>query len=310
MKKQLLYLLALSMIFIQTSNIVFSKTTSLSNPVRIAIKKYKAGNYTGCLQDCKNIIYHDPSNAVAYYYLAMAYAQAGDKDNAIKAYTRVLGLAPNARLSQYAQTGKRCLETPDKCHDDSGASPDPDLDKFMGKPDVMVSDKVQQGFRDRALKNIQNEINTGKEMDNYDLNQIKQRTDAGSDDKIAQNKPTDAEIVKALKVLNAAGLNPYGQTQTQPQAQIQPQTQAQPDTAVSNLTPMVPAQNPEMAQLSALINQGNSNNNNNEMMNMLPYMMMQKNKDGSSNYSPQLMQAVIMNSMMPNLNFDMDKDNK
>lgn len=305
MKKILLYLLALGMIFTQTSNYVLSKTSSVSNPVKIAIKKYKTGNYTGCLQDCQNIIYHDPSNAVAYYYLAMSYAQAGDKNNAVKAYAKVLSLGPNARLSQYAQTGKRCLENPDKCHDDGGASKDPDLDKFMATPDVMVSDKVKQGFQERALKNIQTEINTGKDMDSYDLNQIRQRTDAGTDNKVAQAKPTDAEIVKALRVLNEAGLNPYSQAQVQPQVQMQ----AQPDASVSNITPLPTQQNPDMAQLSALLNAGNSNNNNNAMMNMLPYMMMQS-KDGTSNYSPQLMQAVMMNSMMPNLNFDLDKDNK
>lgn len=301
MKKILLYLLAVFMIFTQTSNYVLSKTAHISNPLRVAIKKYKTGNYTGCLQDCQNIIYHDPSNAVAYYYLAMSYAQAGDKNNAVKAYAKVLSLGPNARLSQFAQTGKRCLETPDKCHDDGTASPDPELDKFIAQPNLPVSNTVQQGFRDRALKNIQNEINSGKDMDSYDLNQIKQRTDAGTDNKIAQAKPTDAEIVKALRVLNEAGLNPYAQVQVQPQEQIQPVP------VVNNQVPFVPQQSPEMAQISAMINQGSSNNNNDAMMNMLPYMMMQ-NKDGSNNYSPQLMQAVMMNSMLPNLNFDTDKD--
>lgn len=302
MKKKLLYLLAVSMFFMQTYNVAFSKT-NLSNPVRIAIKKYKTGNYTGCLQDCKNIIVHDPSNAVAYYYLAMSYAQAGDKNNAVKAYSKVLSLSPNARLSQYAETGKRCLESPDKCHDDgTGASPDPAMDKFISK-DQTVSDKVQQGFQERALKNLQYDINKDKDIDNYQLNQFKQRSDAPIDTKIAQNKPTDAEIVKALRVLNAAGLNPYAQQQTQPQGQMQ-----QSDNTVNNIMPFTPPQqSPEMAQISAMLNQGNSNNNNNQMMNMLPYMMMQ-NKDGSSNYSPQLMQAVIMNSMMPNLDFDTNKD--
>lgn len=303
MKKKLLYLLAVSMLFVQSANIALSKTR-LSNPVRVAIHKYKTGNYTGCLQDCKNIVYHDPTNAVAYYYLAMSYAKAGDKDNAVKYYSKVLSLSPNQRLSDYAKTGKRCLETPDKCHDDgTGGSADPDLDKFMAK-DLPVSDKVQQGFQERALKNIQYDINKGKDLDPYELNQIKQRSDIETGEKIAQNKPTDAEIVKALRVLQDAGLSSYVQ---QP-AQQQPSQVADPQAAMMN--PYMQAasypQNPEMAQISAMLNQGNSNNNN-QMMNMLPYMMMQ-NKDGTSNYSPQLMQAVMMNSMMPNLNFDTDKD--
>lgn len=298
MKKQLLYLIALSVILTQTSNYVLSKTSSLSNPVRVAIQKYKSGNFTGCLQDCQNIVSYDPSNPVAYYYLALSYAQAGDKDNAVKAYAKVLNLSPNAKLAQYAETGKRCLETPDKCHEDAGTS-DPELDQFVAKPNVTVSDKVKQGFQERALKNLQNDINNGKEIDNYELNQFNHRTEAETDNKLAQNKPTDAEIVAALKVLNEAGLNPYAQKQMPTQVQMQP------DMVVNN---MPTQQSPEMAQLSTLINSNNSTNNN-EMMNMLPYMMMQS-KDGTNNYSPQLMQAVIMNSMMPNLNFDVDKDNK
>ena len=41
--------------------------------LKSGISKYKNGNYTGCLQELYALTKKDPSNAAAYYYMAMAY---------------------------------------------------------------------------------------------------------------------------------------------------------------------------------------------------------------------------------------------
>lgn len=300
MKKYLVSLTAILVLSAMASSCTFAKTTSASSSVKIAIKKYKMRNYTGCLQDCQAIVQRDPSNALAYYYMGMSYAQAGMKDAAVNSYARVLALNPNPRLLEYATTGKRCLETPDKCHPSDTSQQDQSaLDKFIASPTVDgLSSTVRKGVQQRSLEAIKNEINSDKEIDSYDLKKLNQNDDQVlKQDKIAsdasatpQNTPTNDEIVAALKVLKKAGLADYSQA-----AVNNPYAQA------ANY------QNPEQAQLNMLMGADGKSQNNDAMMNMLPFMLAQ-NKNGNGNYSPQMMQAVIMNSMMSNMNLDLDKD--
>ena len=49
-----------------------------------------------------------------------------------------------------------------------------------------------------------------------------------------------------------------------------------------------------------------NNNNNNSMMNMLPMMMSQVQK--GQNIDPRVMQAMMMNSMMPDFSFGSNND--
>lgn len=301
MKKRLLSLMAVLVLLVQVAPYALASTNQTNNYVRIAIKKYKRGNFTGCLQDCQSIVRRDPSNAVAYYYMALAYVQAGKRNYAIKAYSKVLSLSSNPKLQEYATTGKRCLETPDKCHLE-GAGDSPALDKFIATPNEAASYSVRQDIEKLKLENVKNEINSGKDLDSYQLNKFRDysnnRSQADTSDKVSQKKPTNDEIVAAMRVLKDAGINPYA-------APVQTATSGQ--AAVLNpCTQTINYQNPEMAQLNMLLGTNNQSNNN-SMLNMLPALAAQ-NKDGTSNYSPQLMQAVIMNSMMSNFNLDTDKD--
>lgn len=292
MKRMLFFILAVFAIICTVSSPVYAKKSSHYTPVQAAIKKYKAGNYTGCMQACQAIVAKDPSNAVAYYYMAISYAQAGDKDNAVNSYQTVMNLKPNARLLEYATMGKRCLETPDKCTPSKSPSADPELDKFIASPySDGLSSSVKKGIRDNEIRRVKNEINSGKDIDPYDFRKL-DKSQADNTNEVAGKKPTNDEIVAALKVLNDAGLNPYNQQQT----------------AINPYLPQVNSQSPEMAQMSALLGGSSQNNTNGGMMNMLPYMMAQ-NKNGSSNYSPQMMQAAIMNSMMSSMNYNTDRDN-
>ena len=304
MKKYLLSI-ALIIVFSQFFSCAFAANYSVSSPVKVAIKKYKAGNYTGCLQDMQSIVSRDPSNAIAYYYMAMAYAQAGKKDQAITSYQKVLGLKPNATLYTYAAKGKRCLETPDKCTDPTQASSD--IDKMVTSPyGDGLSNTVRVDVEKKHLDTLKNEINADKDVNNYELRKFRDYTNQHSELKTEgktasknSDEPSNDEIVAALKVLTKAGLNPYAQ-----QNGVNPYQYQQ----------MAGAQNTEMAQLNMLMNGNNqgNNNNNNSMMNMIPMMMAQSKsgQGGGSSYNPQMMQAMMMNSMLPDMNFTSNDNNK
>lgn len=311
MKKQLLCLIAIIMVLAQGSCVVLAKSTA-SNPVRVAIRKYKIGNFTGCLQDCQTIVRRDPSNSIAYYYMAMSYVQAGKKDEAIGAYSKVLSLNPKTRLLEYATTGKRCLETPDKCVLESPDVPSSDVDKFIASPSNGLSAKVKNDLNNTHLQHVKNEINNQKELDSYELRKFKdyteKRSQAETGDLIAQTKPSNDEIVAALKVLNAAGLNPYSQAQQSAMISSDNQQVQNTNPYVQVANPYASGyENPEMTQLSALMGSNGQSKDGSSIANMIPFMLAQ-NKNGSQNYSPQMMQAVIMNSMMPDMTLDLDKD--
>ena len=305
MKKKLLYLIAIMVVFAQASGVSFAKST-VSNPVKVAIKKYKIGNYTGCMQDCQTIVKSDPSSAVAYYYMAMSYVQAGKQSEAIDAYSKVLSLNPKSKLLEYATTGKRCLETPDKCVLETPDTTS-DVDKFIASPATdSLSGKVKADLNAKRLEQVRNQINKDQDMDSYKLRKFQDYTNKSSNpdvtDKAAQKTPSNDEIVAALKVLNAAGLNPYSQA---PQsAMVSPEVQQQ---VINPYDQMQNSQTPEMAQLTALMGPSGQSKEANSMANMIPFMLAQ-NKNGGTNYSPQMMQAVIMNSMMPDFTLDVDKD--
>ena len=303
MKKLLIYFIAALFISVQVvSPCVFA--TGYTPAIKAAVNKYKGGNYVGCLQDCLNITYHDPKNAIAYYYMAMSYAQSGQKDKAVAAYSRVLGLGPNAMLADYATTGKRCLETPELCDPsanaaataaaaptstDSAANSAEALDKFiMSGYSNTLSTSVKKDLEQQQLNNIKNQINSGQDLDDNSmklLNDASGQINPVNTTATASKQPTEQDIAAAMKVLNEAGVNPYSQ--------------------VGNY------QNPQAMQLQALQSFNNnpvsSSNDSNAMLNMIP-MMMQQGKTGQGNYSPQLMQAFIMNSLTGNMDLDFNKN--
>ncbi len=300
MKKKLICLTTVIVFLLQLYSCVFAQNNYLSNDLKIAIKKYKTGNYTGCLQDCQNIIKNNPSNPIANYYLAISYVQTGKKDKAIEFYSKVLKLNSGPRLVDYASTGKKCLETPEQCSFNSGSLNQADiseLDKFIASPPIDgLSQSVRQDFRQRRLDNLRYDINKDRELDDYSFKKFKDYSRQKSMDlqdniKIAQNKPSEKEIQQALQVLNDAGIN-YS---TSPMEHD--------NSNIKNIN----YQNQELMQLKALMGNNNQSQESNAMLNMLPFMLTQ-NKDGKNNYSPQVMQAIIMNSMMPDLNYDLDTD--
>lgn len=262
--------------------------------MKVAITKYKKGNYTGCMQDCRYVLDRS-ENPLAYYYLGNCFIKLGRPDLASVFYRQIIKMNAGSILVEYSNKALKCINDPDSCKLD--ASNSSELDKFIASPPSDgLSPTVRKDFEQKHLDTIRNDINSDKDLDSYSFKKINYDNSIQDLSKIAQAKPTDAEVKAALKVLNDAGINPYDKQQVVSDTQ----NENTPEAILKQTS-----QDPELAQLSAFINGGNQSNNKNSMMDMLPYMMMQ-NKDGSSAYSPQMMQAVIMNSMMNDMNYSLD----
>ena len=102
MKKTVIRVLSV-LILLASVNVVYAKVKATSPATAQAIKFYKAGNYVQSYIKCTAIVEKDPSDALAYYYLAMSNAQLGKKDEAIRAYDNAIYLSPNGVLGSYAK---------------------------------------------------------------------------------------------------------------------------------------------------------------------------------------------------------------
>lgn len=258
--------------------------------IKSAVAKYKAGNYSGCLQELFSLTKKDPSNALAYYYMAMAYTHVDMPNDAIEAYEKVIALSPNEYLVEYATKGRDCLTDGPACHpvEENSTEEMDDLDRFINAPyGNGLSPELNQQVKQKQLINIKETINKKDELEHQDIQRIKDfdknKSSFNDNDKIAQ--VSDEEVLKAIKTLRDAGLtlsvqseNPYSQ--------------------------MAQYQDPRMAEMSMML--GNNNNNGNSMMNMLPMLMSQAQK--GENIDPRVMQAMMMNSMMADFSFNNNND--
>lgn len=247
-----------------------------NSALNTAIQKYKAKNYVGCIQDTTDLTKKDPSNAVAYYYMAISYAKIGNKDKALSAYQKVIDLSTNTTLVEYAQKGTTCINSPETCKEDltSSKKTETELDKFI-KGKSSVSAEVNQKLKEIRSEQMKNHINN-------DADQMQK-----------SEMPTNDEIAEAVKTLARAGINPF-QMQT-----VTPVLQAQ----------QAMYQNPEYAQLQMLL--GNNTNNNGDFMNMLPYFLAQKEGNSQNpNISADMFKNMMMSSMVGNMSTTFDFDNK
>ncbi len=194
--KKLLPVITFVVVCALTMNIAGARTTT--NPaLSSAIKMYKSGNYVQTYGTLTDIVKKDPSNAVAYYYLAMTCVQVGKKSEAISNYDRVLSLKPEGILGKYALKGKTCIETPDKCHEalDNQTEMDTFIHSRFGSG---FSKEARSDYERQKIQNLMREMNRNKEIT---PNKFRDYKDFSSE------VPTNDEIVTALRVLQSAGLS-------------------------------------------------------------------------------------------------------
>ena len=98
----------------------FKEIPEFINPSMASIKeKYRLGNFTGCMQEAEAYVRKNPKDTFGFYYLAMSYAKSGDKENAIKAYEKVISMHDSPIIVKYATNGRNCVMdgNPDKCYE-------------------------------------------------------------------------------------------------------------------------------------------------------------------------------------------------
>jgi len=249
-----------------------------SSALSSAIQKYKSKNYVGCIQDTMDLTKKDPSNAVAYYYMAISYARIGNRDKALDAYQKVIDLSTNTTLVEYAQKGTTCINDPEACKANEASATnkiESELDKFI-RSGSSYSNEVKQKLQEIRTEQMKNNINTD------------------ADQNIRSEMPTNDEIAEAVKTLAKAGFNPFQMNAANPVMQAQ----------------QALYQNPEYAQLQMLLGNNNTSSNG-DFMNMLPYFLAQKqNSSQNPNISADMFKNMMMSSMVGNLSTTFDVDNK
>ena len=81
-----------------------------SKPTLESIKqKYKNSNFAGCMQEAEAYVALNPNDTLGFYYLAMSYTKTNQKENAIKAYEKVIELNDNPMIVKYATNGRNCV---------------------------------------------------------------------------------------------------------------------------------------------------------------------------------------------------------
>lgn len=200
MKKYII--LSLLSLFICSSNVNFANAkTTVTPALSSAIKLYKVGNYTECYTSLKQIVKNEPANALAYYYLAMAAVQIGNKEDAINNYEKVIMLSPSDKLMKYAEKGKVCIESPAQCHDNS--SDVSDLDDFIQtKFGSGFSEKAKSEYEKLKIENMMREMDRRNDIP---ASRFKEYKDFSS----YNNMPTNEEIVNAFRIIQKAGLSDF-----------------------------------------------------------------------------------------------------
>lgn len=182
------------------SVLILSSTLTMAKPVVTsdlagAIKLYKAGNYTACYDKLNAIVKKDPSNALAYYYLAITSAQVGKREEAIENYEKALSIAPSdSNIGRYAQRGKTCLESPDKCEELSKKN---EVEQLL-RTRKTFSEEVRADYEKLKLENMMRELNRSDDIEPQKFKEYKD---------FSSMEPTNDEIVAALRTLQRAGFN-------------------------------------------------------------------------------------------------------
>lgn len=309
-----------------------------SNPSLESIRaKYKKSNFAGCLQECISYVKLHPNDTLGFYYMAMCYTKVSDKENAIKAYEKVISLNANPMIVKYATNGRNCVlgEDKEKCYQNVN---EPDLiypyanignnvDLTPVDPNVLIN---------RNLVNLQNKLSPQAVNENKDNKNG--QNNGKDDDKNKINLPFATQDEQLDKFINAPygnGLSPdlnkeYKQLQLRkiqesintgddnPEKDMNnvndiKHFDKQSDSGTIKLAYVAPSdemkklsQDPEFTQsqreldeLRMLLgNDSNSKSSNDDLMNLVPYMSGQ-----DKNLSPEVIQAMMIKSMMPDFTF-------
>ncbi len=258
------------------------------------INKYKEKNYVGCIQEAQAKMQQDNPNPVAMYYMALSYTQIGDVKAALDIYDAILKLKPGDTLTECAIRGRDCLIGGPSCPNTGieGAEIDAQVQEYKNSTLLndsttdLTEEPIAQILDEQELKTLPDMlVDTSKKKS---PEPVVEETPVPEPEIAAAetSAPNNDDVAKALKTLQDAGIA------------VTLQPTGMPVTAQNY--------NSEMAQMSMLL--GGNNGYQNRSFDMLPYMMMQS-QNNPSQYNPQMVQAMMMNYMMPSMDFNSNNNN-
>jgi hypothetical protein len=248
----------------------------------------------------------------------------GKKDVAAKCFQKSINCKATGTLLEMAVKGRDCIKGGMYCHTPVNPKIDinalkaeklkgyDDLDKFIMSPysGHGFTPELEKEYQQKQLDVLQKTINNKDNLNNTDMNQLKkiereqsylQNGEIMGMAAALDDTPSDKEILNAIDVLRRAGLNISTTTTGNTSSDRVVTEKKTPDVNPSNYI------NPEYENINMLLGNGN-NNNSDPMMSMLPYML--KDNENGKNIDPQVVQAMMMHSMMSGLNGLNSTDNK
>lgn len=299
------------------------------------IEKYRRSDFAGCLQECISYVRKNPYDTLGYYYLAMAYTKCSDKDNAVRAYEKVIELNDNPMIVKYATNGRNCILGSEDAPCYQNVNEPEYLRPFANLADLDLRPIDPQVLIDRNLARLKDRLNPYEyEGENQDGNW----NGNGNQDENNKEKVTlpfgkqDDDLDRFINAPYGNGLSPelnkqYKQLQLKKiQESINKSEEATPDKKQRNLLdikkfdkqksdnetiklayeptaadmenlmkdPEFVKQKQELDELNMLL--GNDKKDNSDIMDLLPYMT-----EGDKKLSPEVIQSMMIKSMMGNI---------
>ena len=280
-----------------------------------AIRKYKAGNYTGCLQDMQTIAKKDPSNAVAHYYIGTSYLKIGMKTEAQKAFERVIDINSVPQLTSLALQANYCIsskassckymtltssqinelkQNPTAFYEKLKSGEKlPEVQQESSDIEELIKGRYPSNVHPDALRVIEEE-RLLREQENVNKSENEDKTV-----KIASAKPSEKEIVQALETLSEAGFTLQAPVKEESESEMR---KAQAET----MKRVVEMYRPQMMMPDMAMMNGSNQNNG---MNMMNYMMLMQQGEGKTKITPEMAQIMMMNQMSGGLGLGTDGSN-
>ncbi|MBQ8459664.1 tetratricopeptide repeat protein [bacterium] len=296
------------------------------------VEKYRRSDFAGCLQECISYVRLHPNDTLGFYYLAMCYTKVSDKDNAIKAYERVIALNDNPMIVKYATNGRNCVMENDneKCYQNVN---EPELIyPYANLSNMDLTPVDPQTLVDRNLSRLKNQLSpqvVDNNNNNNNSNDPNAKKDVvtlpfgNQDDKLDQfinapygnglspelNKQYKQLQLKRLQETINKGEESNGKDNYDEMKDIKKFDKQKSDSETIKLAydtsasfesiakdPDYIKQKQELDELHMLLGNEKSKDNS-DMMDLLPYMTEQ----GGKNLSPEVIQSMMMRSMMGDL---------
>ncbi|MDE6138685.1 MAG: hypothetical protein K2F57_04365 [Candidatus Gastranaerophilales bacterium] len=297
------------------------------------VEKYRRSDFAGCLQECISYVRQNPHDTLGFYYLAMCYTKVNDKDNAILAYERVIMLNDNPMIVKYATNGRNCImgNEDEKCYENVN---EPELVyPYANVVNTNLTPVDPETLVNRNLARLKDRLSPVEAEEDTNAANSKD----SKNKKVKYELPfgkQDAELDKFIEAPYGNGLSPelnneYKQLQLRKIKDTINQTESTNDKDYNNLNDIkkfdnqksdsetiklayeIPSnlmdeiskdpeyirQKQEMDELNMLLGNDRNNNNRNDMMDLLPYM----SEQGDKKLSPEVIQSMMMQSIMGNL---------